>query len=192
MTNLRDKIAEVLDEYSVHVDEGRSLDYVADAILALPETAGWTALEEVSEALVNAEERIEELEAKLAEVEAARDNAGWTALEGATEALVNAESKLAEVMDSLQDVSTDFNDAHREKVALEAMLPRAYRAGVDAVVRVVEIHRDQCGLDQNGCLYVSEAEQIFASATAHEIAGDVFTLPTPTSAELIEQLKETE
>lgn len=33
MSDLRDKIAAVLDEYSVNVEEGQSLDYVADAIL---------------------------------------------------------------------------------------------------------------------------------------------------------------
>ena len=45
----------------------------ADAILALPETSGWTALEAATEALANAEALIDELEAKLAKAESGLD-----------------------------------------------------------------------------------------------------------------------
>jgi len=62
MTDLRDKISYVVCEAINNpnlVDEYQA----ADAILALPETAGWTALEAATEELANAEARIDELEA---------------------------------------------------------------------------------------------------------------------------------
>lgn len=34
MTDIREKITDILDEYSVNVEDGYSLDYVADAVLA--------------------------------------------------------------------------------------------------------------------------------------------------------------
>ena len=72
---LSEMIAEIVSEAECSDDRGCGSsvlepEAVADTILALPEAAGWTALEGVSEALVDAQECIEELEAKLAEANA--------------------------------------------------------------------------------------------------------------------------
>ena len=98
--------------------------------------------------------RIKELEAQLAEqvawvqelateLQAAEADLAMLeeSLEYEDDSLQAVEAKLAATMDSLQDVSTDFNDAHREKLEAEAMLPRAYLAGVDAgeSLRVIPI-----------------------------------------------------
>ena len=58
MTDLRDKIAGVIWHDRLGYN---TVDSVADAILALPETAGWTALEAATEELVNAEATIANL-----------------------------------------------------------------------------------------------------------------------------------
>lgn len=50
MTDLRDKIAGVIWHDRLGYN---TVDSVADAILALPETAGWTALEAATEELLN-------------------------------------------------------------------------------------------------------------------------------------------
>ena len=114
--------------------------------------------------------RIEELEAQLAE------QVAWVQ-DLATE-LQTAEAQFAAMMDSLQDVTTDFNDAHREKLELEAMLPRAYRAGVEAVLS------ESCWAD-------------IAVNTTIEVVpiGAIRAIPIPTSAEIIlmcAEKKETE
>ena len=50
MTDLRNKIAQsISDNYQYG---GKSIAETADAILALPETAGWTALEAATEELL--------------------------------------------------------------------------------------------------------------------------------------------
>ena len=60
MSDLRDKIIGLLSpDLCSAYRAGRK----ADAILAIPETAGWTALEAATEELANAEARIDELEA---------------------------------------------------------------------------------------------------------------------------------
>lgn len=66
MSNLRDKIADTItNDVDWHVEKGEVWNgyKAADTILALPETAGWTALEAATEELANAEARIDELEA---------------------------------------------------------------------------------------------------------------------------------
>lgn len=116
--------------------------------------------------------------AKLAKAEAERDDYAFKLMEANntyTEMHLKieyAEAQFAATMDSLQDVSTDFNDAHREKVALEAMLPRAYLAGLEAKAQALKTHW-------------------FHSSMYHTLAlNSTHALPIPTSADLLAMLKE--
>ena len=74
MTDLRDKIAGII----WHDRQGQNTpESVADAILALPETAGWTALEAATEELANAEDTIANLTEALQSIVIEHDSPIW-------------------------------------------------------------------------------------------------------------------
>ena len=116
MKNLRDKIAnaafEVINPNSTMTwEDACQYERAAEAILALPEAAGWTSLEEVSEALVNADERIEELEEHISDL------------------LVDLPCACGH--DNPTDICLGHMPAFRKA---EALLPVAYRLGLEAAV----------------------------------------------------------
>ena len=152
-----------------------------------------------------AADRIEELEAKLAEVTAERDEwkeafedlqvkLNWVLVErDETFALMldrtqTAEAKLAEVT-AERDKYEKRNRVHfqwwieadNEKKAAEAMLPRAYRAGVEDVCR--------CKTYEPDCYQGQESMDKVPDGRWLDI-DEIRAQPTPTSVELLARFKD--
>ena len=107
-----------------------------------------------------------------------------------TEVTEDRDDALIALASARKQLERYIREAEQRVAKLEAALVAAYRLALGDAQSIAEMHRDHCGLDQNGCLYVSEEAQIFASAVAHEIAGGVFNTPTPTAEELMARIKE--